>query len=253
MSKSAAPRPSGFRRLKHAVTALLTLGFLTAALAAMGATSHAAAPSDPPSSSAPGDNGTIKTHNLDTPQDSVIDEPKVCAFYLDAFFFDGVQSVSWTIVQGTQGPVVLSGTISLDANGHGVTGTETLPNGMYKLTWSIQGGNGQDKHKVFTVDCAESSSPPPSSSSTSSSSPPPPPSSSISETGGSSTPVITETVTETGGVLPTGVNAGSHTWPASSSSTAAWVRPLALGLGAAWALWMALFYLVPLMRRPSRH
>lgn len=104
-----------------------------------------------------GDNGTVKTHNVGTPTSDVSDEPKLgCSgFYLDAFGFDGLQQISWSIVTDTHGDTVLSGTITLDADGHGYTDNLTLPDGMYKLYWHFQGQNGADKHKVFKVEgCA---------------------------------------------------------------------------------------------------
>lgn len=110
-----------------------------------------------------GDNGTVKTHNVGTPTDDVNDEPKVdcTGFYLDAFGFDGLQQVSWHIDTDTHGDTVLSGTITLDDNGHGFTTKLVLPNGMYKLYWHFDGQNGADKHKVFKVEGDCTPPPPP--------------------------------------------------------------------------------------------
>ncbi len=102
-----------------------------------------------------GDNGTVKTHKVTTPTTDIRDNPKVCAFYLDAFQFDGRQSVDWYIVKHTHGAKVLSGSIVLNSGGHGYTQNYTLPNGMYKLYWNFDGEHGSAKHKVFKVQCGE--------------------------------------------------------------------------------------------------
>ncbi|GEM_PF-2329031 len=102
-----------------------------------------------------GDNGTVKTHKVTTPTSDIRDNPKVCAFYLDAFQFDGRQSVDWYIVKHTHGDKVLSGSIVLNSGGHGYTQNYTLPNGMYKLYWNFDGEHGSAKHKVFKVQCGE--------------------------------------------------------------------------------------------------
>ncbi len=102
-----------------------------------------------------GDNGTVKTHKTTTATTDIRDNPKVCAFYLDAFQFDGQQSVDWYIVQHTHGAKVLSGSITLDNGGHGYTSNYSLPNGMYKLYWNFEGEHGSAKHKVFKVSCGE--------------------------------------------------------------------------------------------------
>lgn len=109
----------------------------------------------PAAHAAPGDNGDVKIHNVGTPFTDQRNEPKVCSFYLDAFNFDVAQGITWSIQ--TQplraGGATLNGSITL-ATGIGHTVPLTLPDGQYKLTWNITGGNGAGKHKVFKVDCA---------------------------------------------------------------------------------------------------
>ncbi|WP_234322741.1 hypothetical protein [Streptomyces sp. NRRL S-350] len=147
MSTTSPPLPPTRRLLAAAGAALaLTLGAGPAAFAA------------------PGDNGDVKVHDSTTPVDSQNDDPKVCRFYLDAFNFDTVQLVSWTISQQppTGTAQVLAGTIVL-ANGTGATQTYSLPDGHYKLDWTFVGESGSAKHKVFDVSCA-TSSPSPSGS-----------------------------------------------------------------------------------------
>ncbi|MEC3998214.1 hypothetical protein VSR01_33880 [Actinacidiphila sp. DG2A-62] len=110
------------------------------------------------SADAPGDNGTIKIHDAKTGEELVKNEPHVCTFYLDAFFFDGRQQAAWEI--DTQAPTTPkdveadSGSITLDGQGHGRTADISLPDGHYKLTWNFDGEHGKAKQKVFWVDCS---------------------------------------------------------------------------------------------------
>jgi hypothetical protein len=113
-----------------------------------------------------GDNGDVKIHNSTTPVTDERNEPHVCIFYLDAFNFDSVQSVSWWIESWPptgNGTVVDSGVIALDSSGNGFTTDQTLPNGHYKLFWTFAGEKGAAKHKVFWVSCPGTppTSPPP--------------------------------------------------------------------------------------------
>lgn len=112
---------------------------------------------------APGDNGTIKIHDAKTGEELLKNEPHVCAFYLDAFFFDGLQGADWKIVEmpptGTKDVLATSGAISLDLDGHGRTADMTLPDGHYKLIWNFDGEHGEAKHKVFWTGCAADGTP----------------------------------------------------------------------------------------------
>ncbi|MEV6502836.1 hypothetical protein [Streptomyces prunicolor] len=117
----------------------------------------------PAAVAAPGDNGDVKIHEVGTPFTDERNQPKVCDFYLDAFNFDTVQEVTWSIETqpSIPGGATRSGSITL-ATGTGHTmPVAQLPNGMYKLTWNFVGENGAGKHKVFQVDCP---SPPPGGS-----------------------------------------------------------------------------------------
>ena len=108
---------------------------------------------------APGDNGTIKIHDAKTGEALVKNEPHVCSFYLDAFFFDGEQQANWQIVDKpptgtTKDKPAASGKLTPGADGHGRTDDMTLPNGHYKLTYTFTGEHSEaGKHKVFWVDC----------------------------------------------------------------------------------------------------
>lgn len=106
-----------------------------------------------------GDNGTVKIHDASTGEELMRNEPHVCSFYLDGFKFDGAQEVDWRIEaiapSSNKGETVKSGTLTLDAEGHGRTEDMTLPDGHYKLFWNFDGENGSAKHKVFWTDCEE--------------------------------------------------------------------------------------------------
>jgi hypothetical protein len=109
----------------------------------------------PAAFAAPGDNGDVKIHEVGTPFTDERNQPKVCDFYLDAFNFDTVQQVTWTIETqpSIPGGATRSGTITLTTGTGHTMPVATLPNGMYKLTWNFVGETGNGKHKVFQVDC----------------------------------------------------------------------------------------------------
>ncbi|MDT9685807.1 LPXTG cell wall anchor domain-containing protein [Streptomyces sp. TRM76323] len=107
-----------------------------------------------------GDNGTVKIHDAETGEELKKNEPKVCAFYLDAFRFDAAQKVTWQIHAWAEndvekGTAVKNGSITLDGEGHGRTEDMTLPDGQYKLSWNWEGEKGQAKSKVFKSDCPD--------------------------------------------------------------------------------------------------
>ncbi|WP_329548586.1 hypothetical protein OG548_35945 [Streptomyces sp. NBC_01356] len=110
----------------------------------------------PAAFAAPGDNGTVKVHVVGTAVEARLNQPKVCLFYLDAFNFDVAEGITWTLVTqpAVTGGATLGGKITLDT-GAGRTANLTLPDGQYKLTWKIDGGNGAGKHKVFKVNCPD--------------------------------------------------------------------------------------------------
>lgn len=146
-------RPARSGRSVPLVAALSAAVVLTAAPAAF--------------AKAPGDNGDVKVHRTTTAVSDERDDPMVCRFYLDAFQFDTIQQVSWSISQQppTGRKKVLSGTLAL-ANGTGHTVTLGLPNGHYDLTWRFAGEHGSAKHKVFMVSCPPPVSLPPGTTTT---------------------------------------------------------------------------------------
>ncbi|MFE7467776.1 LPXTG cell wall anchor domain-containing protein [Streptomyces sp. NPDC057499] len=131
---------------------LASAGTLTAAVAAAMIFAPAA------HATPPGDNGTVKIHDAKTGEELRKNEPHVCTFYLDAFGFDGGQNVDWRIAAwaptaAVKGEIVKSGSLKLDADGHGRTPDQTLPDGHYKLYWNFDGEHGKAKQKVFWTDC----------------------------------------------------------------------------------------------------
>ncbi|MEF9883389.1 LPXTG cell wall anchor domain-containing protein [Streptomyces sp. P9-A4] len=131
-----------------------------AALVAAMAGSLALAPVAFASNGPKGDNGTVKIHDSKTGEEIKANEPKVCAFYLDAFNFDAQQKANWRIEAWAnndqeKGTEVEKGSITLDAKGHGRTEDLKLADGQYKLFWNFDGENGKAKHKVFKVDCPD--------------------------------------------------------------------------------------------------
>ncbi|MFI8892212.1 LPXTG cell wall anchor domain-containing protein [Streptomyces paradoxus] len=111
----------------------------------------------------PGDNGTVKIHDAATGEELRRNEPHVCAFYLDAFGFDGGQEVDWHIdaipPSENKGETVESGALTLDSEGHGRSEDLSLPDGHYKLFWTFEGEKGSAKHKVFWSDCEDEQEP----------------------------------------------------------------------------------------------
>ncbi|MFB7649104.1 hypothetical protein ACFC0S_05855 [Streptomyces sp. NPDC056084] len=140
----------------HALTAVPALRSPRTRVAALAALTAAGTilSGAPTAFAAPGDNGDVKIHAMGTQFTDQRNEPKVCGFYLDAFNFDTVQSVTYQI--STQparaGGASLSGTLQL-ATGTGHSAPLTLPDGQYKLVWNIVGGKGAGKQKVFDVAC----------------------------------------------------------------------------------------------------
>ncbi|MFF3732714.1 LPXTG cell wall anchor domain-containing protein [Streptomyces sp. NPDC002476] len=113
---------------------------------------------------APGDNGTVKIHDAATGEELRKNEPHVCTFYLDAFGFDAGQDIGWRIeawppTAKVKGEIVKSGSLALDAKGHGRSPDQSLPDGHYKLFWNFDGEHGKAKHKVFWVDCEDKGNP----------------------------------------------------------------------------------------------
>ncbi|MFC0601617.1 hypothetical protein [Streptomyces palmae] len=122
-----------------------------AALACSGAALLAA----PTTAAAADDQGDVTVRSVGTPISTARDESRVCRFYLAGAEFTSVREITWAIVPKGRSAQEsgLSGGINL-TKGLGRTEDLALPDGVYKLTWNVEGGGSAGKHKVFTVDCA---------------------------------------------------------------------------------------------------
>ncbi|MFI6479035.1 hypothetical protein ACIBH1_13955 [Nonomuraea sp. NPDC050663] len=198
------PRLSSFSR-RLTATLMLAAGALAALVVSTSPSAGAAL------GTTPGDNGTVKVHESTTPEDDPRDEPKVCVFYLVGSGFDKVQSVKWEIkTQPGKEDLVKSGTLTLDAKGHGRTADIDLPDGQYKLYWDFDGSNGAPKHKVFKVQCKEE--PTPTQTPTSTHTPTTSPTCGCTHTPKPShTPTSTPTTTPTQTPTPTYTPTPTHT------------------------------------------
>ncbi|MDQ0603031.1 hypothetical protein QF037_007376 [Streptomyces canus] len=100
-------------------------------------------------------NGDVKIHAQYEPTAEQDNDPHVCRFYLDAFNFDAGEEVHWTIAAQppSTGGTVKEGDLTVTAAGGGSTEVISLPNGHYKLTWATGDGDGQNRNKVFWVEC----------------------------------------------------------------------------------------------------
>ncbi|GGX88230.1 hypothetical protein GCM10010358_47890 [Streptomyces minutiscleroticus] len=132
-----------------------------AALAAVTVAAGGVLLAAPSALAAPGDNGDVKVHQPNTPTGDLRDEPKVCEFYLDATNFDTVPTLSWTIEPQPKSTSTstLTGTLTLQ-EGTGRTPAQSLPDGQYKLSWTVPGNPTANKQKVFKVECAKTNAAP---------------------------------------------------------------------------------------------
>ncbi|WP_320774416.1 hypothetical protein, partial [Streptomyces sp. CRN 30] len=105
---------------------------------------------------APGDNGDVTPRMQGVAVAPQSGRPAVCRFQLDATNFETVQGIDWTVepqpakADGTS----LSGSFSL-SQGAGESDSMTIPEGPYRLTWKLLGGEGAGKQKDFKAACSE--------------------------------------------------------------------------------------------------
>ena len=104
----------------------------------------------------PGNNGTLKLHELGTPAGTESNAPKVCAFNFEGSDFDGLQNGQLVIEpQGNDSVTTDSATLPFgpaDSTGYAESayindGVQTLDNGHYKVTLY-----GKDNLGGYTVD-----------------------------------------------------------------------------------------------------
>ncbi|HSK93772.1 MAG TPA: hypothetical protein VLA76_06925 [Candidatus Angelobacter sp.] len=157
----------------------------------------------------PGANGTVKIHEGLTEDEPIVaNEPQVCTFHLHFFFGDDVQSGEWWImpwpptVDHEDADPVLTGTYDATEGEAIVTDDGVpfeLPDGHYKLSWESTanpGGQVPVKHKVFWVECDEST-PTPTPTGQPTATPTPTPTPTPTQTGQpTATPTPTPTPTE---------------------------------------------------------
>ncbi|MDE9367439.1 hypothetical protein PZ938_17600, partial [Luteipulveratus sp. YIM 133132] len=174
---------------------------ITASLG-VGAVAATSAMADPP-----GNNGTVKVHELGTPAGTESNDPKLCVFNFEAFDLDANQTGNITILpQGgdTDTTDSLTLTLTTDANGDGATayvndgGALTLDDGHYKATLDNKFGTDpgdKAKTKVFKINCETSTTTTSTTttSSTSSTTPPETTSTTPPETTSTTPPETTST------------------------------------------------------------
>jgi hypothetical protein len=110
---------------------------------------------------APGNAGTVKTHERTTPDADRRDEPKVCELRIVGFGFPDDADLELSIV-GHGGPnagpdswTSIVGTEALSAAGDWAVDGPSLADGMYKLEVENTTAPGGAKQKVFKVDCPD--------------------------------------------------------------------------------------------------
>ena len=107
-----------------------------------------------------GNNGTLKIHELGTPDGTPNNDPKVCTFNVEAFGLDAGQTgyLVFTVQGGDAPEGVDSPAFSVpaaDANGYFATQYFTPPAGHYKATLYGKADmtDAKAKSKVFKVTC----------------------------------------------------------------------------------------------------
>ncbi|MFG3190368.1 hypothetical protein [Streptomyces omiyaensis] len=113
----------------------------------------------PAAYAAPGDRGDVKIHEAGAAFDDPRSASEVCGFYLVASGFGQGQRVRWEVAAqpGRAGAPGLSESLTL-ADGDGRTRPLALPDGTYRLTWTLEGASGTSRSRTFQVDCANGTS-----------------------------------------------------------------------------------------------
>ena len=124
---------------------------------------YAFALSTPASADPGGNNGDVKIHDTTTAVQDQRNEPHVCQFYIDGFNFDGNSSGTWRIegwAPTGSGVAKSDNWGPADSSGNWHSGTQTLPDGHYKLFFKQTAPMtpGGEKQKVFWVECGGSTS-----------------------------------------------------------------------------------------------
>ena len=108
-----------------------------------------------------GNNGTLKIHELGTPDGTPNNDPKVCTFNVEAFGLDAGQTgyLMFDVQGGDAAQGVNAGPFAFgpaDANGYAASGYFSPPAGHYKATLYGKADltDVKAKSKVFKVTCA---------------------------------------------------------------------------------------------------
>ncbi len=156
--------------MKKSLNTIIASGATTLTVAVMLMASSMPAIAAPKNSAAPGNNGTLKVHEIGTPSGTENNDPKVCAFNLESFGLDQAQTgyLQFT-VQGPNGSAPSAQYAFGPANTDGYAVSQTfnstgvkIADGRYKVTLygkdtskkGVQQDDEKAKTKVFTVDCA---------------------------------------------------------------------------------------------------
>lgn len=129
----------------------------------------------------PANNGTLKVHEEGSPIGTAPvpgtenNQPKVCRFNFEGFFFDASQEGYLEVVTQGGGPIqtLVAGPLAVtaDTNGYYVTGDyfndedgPVINDGLYKVTWYIKDlpqseRDEKAKSKVFKVECVRAEAP----------------------------------------------------------------------------------------------
>ncbi|MGV3760643.1 MAG: hypothetical protein ACO1PW_14035 [Actinomycetota bacterium] len=114
---------------------------------------------------APGNKGTVKVHEVGTPDDDRRNEPKVCEFRILGFGFPEDAQLEISIVGHggpNAGPDSFTSTVDggqLSTAGDWAIPGPALADGMYKLAVENTTAPGGAKQKVFKVDCPAETAP----------------------------------------------------------------------------------------------
>lgn len=102
-----------------------------------------------------GNNGTLKILNATSGAAFVDNEPKVCTFKYEGFFFDPGQTGNVMVTgQGqTEFGPANAGSVTANSDGYFITPVQTLATGHYKAEFQSGDDSSKFKSKVFKVNC----------------------------------------------------------------------------------------------------
>jgi hypothetical protein len=138
------------------------IGWFGIFLAAAGATAAAGVLAAPQAVAAVAEpapsGGDVEVHGESTPPEARAAAEPVCAFYLDALGFAPADRVAWTISAdpASAGAVTAprSDTIAVGVGGQGITENMVLPDGQYRLDWTVAPQRATAAgSRPFTVTC----------------------------------------------------------------------------------------------------